>query len=142
LAVTVNTTSFNIQKSYLVLTLHLSVEFGSQDTQQLLIYTPFTDWFCITEMKSAYCTVQTESLYKTDICRLKRVKYHTMGKSSLYPLIRRLSEPRDSLDILSPLGIKPWYVSYSSHSFNICVYLPLTYLYSLSITVLQICTCV
>jgi hypothetical protein len=88
----------------LVLTLHLYVVYESQTTQQLLVYTPFTGWFCITEMKSVYCTVQTESLHKTDICHLKRVKYHAMGKSSLYPLIRKLSGPRDSQNILVKRG--------------------------------------
>ena len=54
MAVTIRTTSCNIQKLYVVLTLHLSDEYESQNEQRLLFHTALTDWFCITEMKSVY----------------------------------------------------------------------------------------
>jgi hypothetical protein len=54
----------NIKKSYLVLTLRLSVLYGP------LPCTNFTDRFCITEVESVYCTVRTETLYRviTSLC--------------------------------------------------------------------------
>jgi len=50
----------------MVLTLRLGVLYGSQNKQRLLPYTTPAYWFCITEVESVYCAVQTESLYKTD----------------------------------------------------------------------------
>jgi len=51
---------FNIQKFYMVLTLHSNVLYG------LLPCTTLTEWFCITEVENVYCAVRNESLYKTD----------------------------------------------------------------------------
>ena len=45
LAVTLRTTRFNIQKFYMLITLHLCVLCGSQNKQQLLPYTALTNWF-------------------------------------------------------------------------------------------------
>jgi len=50
----------------MVLTLRLFGLYGSYSRQQLLPYTTLADWFCISEVESVYCAVQTESLYKTD----------------------------------------------------------------------------
>jgi len=140
MAVTARTTSCSIQKLYMVLTLHLSVEYGSQNKQRFSFYTPLTDWFCITEMKSVYCVVWTESLYKTDMCHLRRVKYHTVRKSSLCPLIRRLSKPRGKKKIFCPCW--EWNHDMSVIHPITLIYLPLTFLYCLSITVLPIYTCI
>ena len=59
----------------MVLTLRSCVLYGSQNRQQHLPSTILADWFCITEVESVYCTVRTESLYKTDTFRLKRVNW-------------------------------------------------------------------
>jgi len=40
--------------------------YWSQNRQRLLPYTTLADWFCITEVESAYCAVRTGSLYTTD----------------------------------------------------------------------------
>jgi hypothetical protein len=45
LAVTLNTTRFNIKKFYMVATLRLYVLYGSQNKQQLLPYKTLRDWF-------------------------------------------------------------------------------------------------
>jgi hypothetical protein len=45
LAVTLRTTSSNIQKFYLVLTLHLCVLYGCPNKQRLLSYTELSDCF-------------------------------------------------------------------------------------------------
>jgi hypothetical protein len=45
------------KKFYMVPTLHLCVLYESQKKQQLLPYTPFTDWFCTNKVESIYCTV-------------------------------------------------------------------------------------
>jgi hypothetical protein len=58
------TTRFNIQKFYMVFTLLLNVLYG------LLPFTALTDWFCVTEVETAYCALRTESLYKTETFRL------------------------------------------------------------------------
>jgi len=58
-----------INISYLiftVLTLLLSVLYGSQNRQRLLLYTSLTDWFFITVVESVYSAVRTDSLYKAD----------------------------------------------------------------------------
>jgi hypothetical protein len=44
----------------------LSVLYGSQNKQRLLLYTLLTDWFFITVVKSVYSAVRTYSLYKAD----------------------------------------------------------------------------
>jgi hypothetical protein len=59
----VRTARLNINKFYMVLTLRLSVLCG------LFPFTALTDWFCITEVESVYCAVNTESLCKTDTFR-------------------------------------------------------------------------
>jgi hypothetical protein len=41
----------------------LSVFYGSQNGQRLLLYTSLTDWFFITVVESAYSAVRTDSLY-------------------------------------------------------------------------------
>ena len=64
LAVIPPTSSFNIQKFYMVRTLACSVLYG------LLPCTTLTDWFCVTEVESVYCAVRTESLYRPDTFRL------------------------------------------------------------------------
>ena len=48
----------------MVLTLGLCVVYGSQNKWHLSPYTTLTDWFCINEVESVYCMVQTESLCK------------------------------------------------------------------------------
>jgi hypothetical protein len=58
------TTSFNIQKFYMVPTLRLIVLYG------LLPCTALTDRFCAAEVESVYCAVRIESLYKADKFRL------------------------------------------------------------------------
>jgi len=58
------TTSLNIKKLYMVLTLCWSVLYG------LLPCATLTDWFCVTEFEIVFCAVRTESLYKTDMFRL------------------------------------------------------------------------
>ena len=45
LPVTIRTTRLNIQKICMLITSHLCVLCGSQKKQQLLPYTPLTDWF-------------------------------------------------------------------------------------------------
>jgi hypothetical protein len=68
LAVISRTTSFNIQKFYMVLTMCLSVLYG------LLPCKTLSDWSCITNVESVYSAVRTQCLYKTDKFRLYRVK--------------------------------------------------------------------
>ena len=55
---------FDIQKFYMVLTLHLCVLYG------LLPCTTLTDMFFITEVECVYCAVRTEYLHNTDNFRL------------------------------------------------------------------------
>ena len=62
LAITLRTTRFKIQKYYTVLTLRLSVLYGSHNKQKLLPYTTLADWFCITEVVSVHCAVRSEPL--------------------------------------------------------------------------------
>jgi hypothetical protein len=64
LTVIYRTTSFNIKKFYIVLTLRFSVLYG------LLLRKILIVWSRITEMESVYCAVRTESLYKTEKFRL------------------------------------------------------------------------
>jgi hypothetical protein len=47
-------------------------------------YIKLTDWFFITKMRSVYCAVRTESLYKTDKRRLQKVKYI---KTNLFKMV-------------------------------------------------------
>ena len=47
-----------------MLTLHSCVMCGSQNKQRLLLHATFTDWFCLTEVVTVYCTVLTDSVYK------------------------------------------------------------------------------
>ena len=54
LTVTYHTTSFNIQKFYVLLALCLCVVYGSQNKLRLLAYTTLIDWFCITEVERVY----------------------------------------------------------------------------------------
>jgi len=61
---------FNIQQFHIVHILLLFVVYRSQNKQGLLLYTALTDWFCITEVESVYCTVRTETLDKTDTFHL------------------------------------------------------------------------
>jgi len=58
----------------MVLTLHLSFEYGSQNKQRLLFYTPLTDWFYITEMKRIFIVAP---------CILETV-YYTSTNAPLY----------------------------------------------------------
>jgi len=57
----------------MLLTLRLYVLYGSHNKQRLVPYTALANWFCITKVESVYCTVHTESLYKTDTFSLFRV---------------------------------------------------------------------
>ena len=59
---TLRTTRFNINKLYMLLTLHLCVLYSSQEKRRLLLYT-LTDWLCVTKVESVYCAVRTESLH-------------------------------------------------------------------------------
>jgi hypothetical protein len=59
-----------MQKFYVLFIQPLSVLYGSQNKQRVLSYKILTHWFCITEMESVYSAVRTESLYKTESCRL------------------------------------------------------------------------
>ena len=45
LAITLRTTRFKIKKFCMLITLHLCVLCGSQNTHKLLPYTALTDWF-------------------------------------------------------------------------------------------------
>jgi len=64
LAITLLTTSFDIQKFYMILTLRLRVLYGSHNKKRLLPYRILVDWFCTctTEVEGVYCAVRTESL--------------------------------------------------------------------------------
>jgi hypothetical protein len=55
----------------MVITLLLCVLYGSRSKQRLLPYTTLVDWFCITEVVSAYCAVRTEPLNVRDTFSLK-----------------------------------------------------------------------
>jgi hypothetical protein len=69
LAIISRTTSFNIKKN----NLHgasLALKFSLCG---LLLWTPFWDWLCITEVEGVFCAVRTEFLCETDTLRLKRV---------------------------------------------------------------------
>jgi hypothetical protein len=52
----------------MVLTFRLGVVYGPQNKQRLLPHTALTDWFCLTELESAYCAVRAESLYRVIKC--------------------------------------------------------------------------
>jgi hypothetical protein len=54
-------------------TLRLFVLYGSQSKQQLLPYKTLKGLVFITEVERGYSAVRTDSLYKTDTLRLKRV---------------------------------------------------------------------
>jgi hypothetical protein len=69
-AVTLHTTRFNVQKFYVVLTLHIYVVYGFQEKTVTLSYTTSTDLFCIIKVESFLCAVRAESLNKTDTFRL------------------------------------------------------------------------
>jgi hypothetical protein len=60
LAVISLTSNFYIQKFYMVFTLPCSVLYGLSPS------TTLTDWVCVSEVESVYCTVCTESLHETD----------------------------------------------------------------------------
>ena len=57
----------------MILTLRLSVSYGSQCKQRRLTCTVLTEWFCTTDVESVYCTVCKESLYKPDTLHFYRV---------------------------------------------------------------------
>jgi len=48
----------------------LSVLYGSQNRQRLLLYALLTDRFFITVVKSVYCAVRTDYLYKAGMFSL------------------------------------------------------------------------
>jgi len=54
----------------MVPTLRLCFVYGPQNKQLLLHHKTLTDWICITEVESVYCTVRAESLYKIDTFHL------------------------------------------------------------------------
>ena len=57
----------------MVLTLRLSVVYGSQKKKQHIIpYITFTECFCIAEAESVYYAVHIESLYEKDTFRLEK----------------------------------------------------------------------
>jgi hypothetical protein len=54
----------------MVLRLNLCALCGSQNKQQLLLYTTLTDWFGITEEDSVHYAVRIEALCKADTFRI------------------------------------------------------------------------
>lgn len=73
-AITLRITRFNVQKFYVVLTLHLYIVYWFQEKTVTLPYTT-TDWFCLTEVESVHCVVLTKSLCKTGTRHLWRVNF-------------------------------------------------------------------
>jgi len=84
----------------MLLTLHMSILYGSQNKQRLSLSTALGDWFCITEVDSVYCAVRTESLHVTDTFQLQRVKIDHKVKVCRYELFAKV------LDMV--LGLQTW----------------------------------
>jgi hypothetical protein len=86
--------------------------YGSQNKQRLLLCATFTDWFCITEVVSVYCTVVTDSLYKQIFSLVKglseTVQYglklpeHDFTKLSFWFIIRFDHVPADICITVQP----------------------------------------
>ena len=56
----------------MLITLHLSVLYGSQNKEKLFLYC--VNWLVFIIEVSVYCAVRIESLYNTGMIRLRRVK--------------------------------------------------------------------